>query len=236
MDIAALLTDPFHLQVALRLTAALVAGGLIGLERSYHGRPAGFRTHALVSLSTSLLMMVTVYEDRWWPDTTRRLDIDPTRIAQGILTGIGFLGAGTIMKDGLSVSGLTTAASIWMTAAIGILMGIGFYAPAVVALLLTFGTLSLFRRIESSMPTLLYAQFVIRFPRNAVMPEGDLRRLLDSRGFSVSTLNYRLEAEGDFFEYRGIVRTNRQEQAMRLSEDLTQMPTVKEFRLWPTGD
>jgi putative Mg2+ transporter-C (MgtC) family protein len=181
-------------------------------------------------------MMVTVYEERWSPTTVGRTDVDPSRIAQGILTGIGFLGAGTIMKDGLTVSGLTTAASIWMTASIGILMGIGFYSPAIVALLLTFSTLSLFRWIESSMPSLLYAQLVVRFPRDAVMPEADLRHLLDSHGFSVSTLNYHVATEGDFFEYRGIVRTSRQEHATRLSQDLTLMPTVKEFRLWPTGD
>src|SRR3954447_14735395 len=117
--------------ILLHLLTALCAGGLIGLERSYHGRPAGFRTHSLVCLSTSLLMLVTVYETRWFPSVAQgRISLDPTRMAQGIMTGIGFLGAGTIMRDGLSVRGLTTAASIWITAAIGILIGIGFYVPA----------------------------------------------------------------------------------------------------------
>ena len=114
------LSDSVYFDIALRLVASLVIGGLIGLERSYHGRPAGFRTHSLVCLSTSLLMLVTVYETRWFPSLSEgRISLDPTRMAQGIMTGIGFLGAGTIMKDGLSVRGLTTAASIWITAAIG---------------------------------------------------------------------------------------------------------------------
>src|SRR5690606_37309086 len=111
-----------------QLTVALAAGGVIGLERSYHGRPAGFRTHALVCLASSLLMLVTLYQQAWLLpgvplDSVRT---DPTRMAQGIMTGIGFLGAGVIFKDNLSVRGLTTAASIWVTAAIGILIGIGF--------------------------------------------------------------------------------------------------------------
>ncbi|HEY7714429.1 MAG TPA: MgtC/SapB family protein, partial [Candidatus Binatia bacterium] len=112
--------DRVYLDIAVRLVASLVVGGLIGLERSYHGRPAGFRTHSLVCLSTSLLMLVTVYETRWFSSVVPgHISLDPTRIAQGIMTGIGFLGAGTIIKDGLSVRGLTTAASIWITAAIG---------------------------------------------------------------------------------------------------------------------
>jgi putative Mg2+ transporter-C (MgtC) family protein len=109
------------LVVIARIAAALLIGGLIGFERTFHGRPAGFRTHALVSVASALLMLVTVYQADWMTaaplDTIRT---DPTRMAQGIMTGIGFLGAGVIFKEGLTVRGLTTAASIWVTAAIGI--------------------------------------------------------------------------------------------------------------------
>src|SRR5690606_2416709 len=103
---------------------------------------------------------------------------DPTRMAQGIMTGIGFLGAGVIFKDGLTVRGLTTAASVWTTAAIGILYGIGFWIPATLATLIVLGTLSLFRWIESLIPTQLYAQHTIRFPADATMPEPELRAFL----------------------------------------------------------
>ena len=101
-----------------RLTGALIIGAMIGFERSFHGRPAGFRTHALVCLASALLMLVTVYQLHWMTevpiDTIRA---DPTRMAQGIMTGIGFLGAGVIFKEGLTVRGLTTAASIWIQSA-----------------------------------------------------------------------------------------------------------------------
>ena len=105
----------------------MLAGGLIGLERSFHGRPAGFRTHALVCLASALLMTVTAFQSVWIPEADLELfRTDPTRMAQGIMTGIGFLGAGVIFKEGLNVRGLTTAASIWITAAIGILVELDF--------------------------------------------------------------------------------------------------------------
>jgi putative Mg2+ transporter-C (MgtC) family protein len=231
------LTDSVNLDIALRLVASLLIGGLIGLERSYHGRPAGFRTHSLVCLSTSLLMLVTVYETHWFPSLSQgRISLDPTRMAQGIMTGIGFLGAGTIMKDGLSVRGLTTAASIWITAAIGILIGIGFYVPAVIATVLTLGTLSVFRWIESRIPTQLYSQFVVRFVRNKAMPEGQMRRLLTDYGFTVANLNYRLDVEADFVEYQMIIRTNQADNASKLTQALNAIDAVKEYRVSPTGD
>ena len=115
--------------MGLRILGALLIGGLIGLERSFHGRPAGFRTHSLVCIASALLMLVTVYQNEWMTQVpTDAIRTDPTRMAQGIMTGIGFLGAGVIFKEGLTVRGLTTSASIWVTAAIGILIGIGFYS------------------------------------------------------------------------------------------------------------
>src|SRR5512134_3348183 len=124
---ASLASDDAIVAISVRLVAALTIGGVIGLERSFHGRPAGFRTHALVCLAASLLMLLTVYQQDWFPDVGDRVRIDPTRMAQGIMTGIGFLGAGVIFKEGLNVRGLTTAASIWITSAIGVLMGSGLY-------------------------------------------------------------------------------------------------------------
>jgi putative Mg2+ transporter-C (MgtC) family protein len=229
--------DVSYAEVSLRLGLALAVGGLIGLERSYHGRPAGFRTHALVCLSTSLLMLVTVYESSWFrADSAARATIDPTRMAQGIMTGIGFLGAGAIIKEGFSVRGLTTAASIWTTAAIGILVGIGFYFPAALTSVLTLGTLSGFRWIENKLPSQFYAHFAVRFARGSRMDEDALRALVNAHAFTIANLNYRLDAEGDYFEYRMVLRTNRAANARALSEHLSRMDTVREFRLSPTGD
>lgn len=231
------LTDPFYGEIALRLINAVAVGAMIGFERSYHGRPAGFRTHTLVCVSTCLLMLVTVYETRWFGESDLgRITLDPTRMAQGIMTGIGFLGAGTIMKEGLSVRGLTTAASIWMTAAIGILVGIGFYFPAVLATIITLGILSIFGWLEKRVPTCFYAHLLIRYARDAVMPEDEMRRLLTAHGFTIANLSYRLDADAGFFEYRMVIRSGSPAHAASLSATLSADASVREFRVSPVGD
>lgn len=226
-----------YLEITFRLVAALLAGSLIGLERSHRGRPAGFRTHALVCLASSLLMLVTVYETHWFPTTSdARVIVDPTRMAQGIMTGIGFVGAGAIIKEGFTVRGLTTAASIWVTAAIGILVGIGFYFAAAIATVLSLGTLSLFRWIEAKLPTETYANFTVRFAREAAMPEAELLKEVTAHGFSVRNLTYRLAAEGTQFEYRMVLRSMNEESARALSDALRANRAVLEYRIAPTSD
>jgi len=226
-----------ELEIVTHLLVATLAGGLIGLERSYHGRPAGFRTHTLVCVASSLLMLVTIYSSRWFPaGSLQTVQIDPTRMAQGIMTGIGFLGAGVILREGLSVRGLTTAASIWVTAAIGILAGIGFYFPTAVATALTLGVLTVFRRIEAWMPAQLYAHFQVRFPRDGVMPEKELRELVGRFDFTIANLSYQLEDGGRFFEYRMVIRAKSPKHASRLAQALEQTQSVVEFRIAPTGD
>jgi putative Mg2+ transporter-C (MgtC) family protein len=223
-------------EMVLRLLAAVAAGALIGYERSYHGRPAGFRTHALVCTASSLLMLVTVYEAHWMRAATGLVQVDPTRMAQGIMTGIGFLGAGVIIKEGLSVRGLTTAASIWITAAIGILAGIGFYFPLAVSVVITLGILAFFRWIEAAMPSQAYYHFDVRFARNAAMSERELRELVESLGFSIANLTYRLDGEGRVRRYSMVIRSADRSGAGRLSVKLETLEPVLEFRIAPTGD
>ena len=226
-----------QLVIVIHLLGALIAGGVIGLERSFHGRPAGFRTHTLVCLASSLLMLVTLYQWQWLPgvpmDTIRT---DPTRMAQGIMTGIGFLGAGVIFKEGLSVRGLTTAASIWITAAIGILFGVGFYFPAIIATMLTVGILSVFRLIETKLPSHFYAHHSIRFDRSHTMPEEDVRALLQKHGFTIANLSYRVSDDGLSFEYRMVIRTIDPANVSRLADTLRLLERVRTFRISPTGD
>ena len=230
-------TNGDYLEMCWRLVAALAAGGIIGLECSYRGRAAGFRTHALVCIASSLLMLVTVFESHWIASiAAARVVIDPTRMAQGIMTGIGFLGAGVIVKEGLTVRGLTTAASIWITAAIGILAGIGFYFAAGLGTVLTLGTLSVFRWIEGKIPAEFYANFLVRFSREQVMPEAELRRLIAEHGFSVANMSYRIAGQGREFEYQMVLRTLHAANAQNFSARLASEPSVTEFRIAPAGD
>jgi putative Mg2+ transporter-C (MgtC) family protein len=222
--------------ILLHLLVALVAGGLIGLERSYHGRPAGFRTHVLVCVSASMLMLVTLYQSVWYGVEAGQAasSTDPTRMAQGIMTGIGFLGAGVIMKDGLSIRGLTTAASIWMTAAIGILAGIGFYFPVVVVTFLTVAALSLFRWLERVLPAYYYAHHTVRFSCASVMDEDALRQLIADHGFTIANMSYAMEDSGRIFEYRMVIRSRDRGNASRLAASWRSMRHgVVEFRIDP---
>ncbi len=212
-------------------------GAMIGFERTFHGRPAGFRTHSLVCIASAILMIVTVYQSQWMTLVEHdAIRTDPTRMAQGIMTGIGFLGAGVIFKEGLTVRGLTTAASIWVTAAIGILVGIGFWFAAIVGAISTLIVLALFRYIEARLPSEFYAHHTLRFPKKRVMGETEMRAMIGKYGFSIANLSSRLVEGGQQFEYRMTIKSRDRRAAERLSKHLRSMPDVIEFRIAPTGD
>ncbi|MCC8364638.1 MgtC/SapB family protein [Lysobacter sp. A6] len=118
--------------IVLTLLGALGLGMLVGYERSYHGRAAGMRTYGLVCMSSAALVVVVGFSSMWYGGMHAAFPADPTRIVQGVVTGIGFLCAGVIIKDGLSVRGLATAASIWAVSAVGVLFGAGFHAAATI--------------------------------------------------------------------------------------------------------
>jgi putative Mg2+ transporter-C (MgtC) family protein len=224
------------LEMLLRLVAALVSGALIGYERSFHGRPAGLRTHVLVCLASSLLMLVTVYESHWVLTAPGEIRLDPTRMAQGIMTGIGFLGAGVIVKEGLNVRGLTTAASIWITSAIGILAGVGLYLPMAISVLMTLAVLSVFRWIEMKVPTQAYFNFDVKYEKGGTLSEDDMRALIKEHKFSIANFSYRLETEGRVLRHSMTLQTTDRAAAGRLANTLKTNPTVLEFKLSPTGD
>jgi len=227
--------DPSRLDVVLHLSAALAAGGAIGMERSWHGRDAGFRTHALVCVASSALMLLTVYQSRWFPGGSDGIRMDPTRMAQGIMTGIGFLGAGVIFKEGLSVRGLTTSASIWITAAIGVLMGSGLYFPGIATTVVTLGVLEVFRVIEQHMPVHRYAHHRLRFDRGSVLPEPEVRAMMAQHGLEVTGLSYRTTDAGQTFEYRMTIKSTDPASFGRLAATLQHRAEVREFHLSP-GD
>ncbi|RAU21370.1 magnesium transporter MgtC [Paramagnetospirillum kuznetsovii] len=228
---------PQHMDIAIHLASAWGAGSLVGLERSFHGRPAGFRTHALVCLASALLMLVTVYQWEWMGAVPlESIRTDPTRMAQGIMTGIGFLGAGVIFKEGLTVRGLTTAASIWITSALGIMYGVGFYYPAVIVTIITIATLALFRMVEYRMPTQFYAHHLLRFTKDKALPEAEVRRLIEDHGFTISNMSYRLGEAGAVFEYKMVIRTAAKDNVEKLVDCLRGRDDLMEFRLSPTGD
>ena len=134
-------------EMGLRLLAAAALGGLIGFEREFNEQPAGFRTHILVTLGAALFTMAGAYGTAAFveADVVR---FDPTRVAAQVVTGIGFLGAGAILRQGINIRGLTTAASIWVTASIGVAVALGFWVPAFFATALALISLLFLRPIQ----------------------------------------------------------------------------------------
>lgn len=134
-------------EIILRLLLATILGGIVGLEREAEDKPAGLRTHILVCVGSSLVMLISIYiyDAIKLPPQQRA---DPARIAAQVVVGIGFLGAGTIMRFGSSVRGLTTAATIWTVAGIGLAVGCGFYTGALVTTLIVIIVLFVLERAE----------------------------------------------------------------------------------------
>ena len=133
------------IDIAIRLAVALGLGGLVGLEREIHGSDAGLRTHILVSVGSALMMIVSILMSQAFPGS------DPARISAQVVSGIGFLGAGSILRSTGSVRGLTTAASIWAIAGIGLAIGAGFYSSGLIASVLIPVTLWLLRSVEKAL-------------------------------------------------------------------------------------
>jgi putative Mg2+ transporter-C (MgtC) family protein len=130
------------LDVTVKLLLACICGGAIGFLRERERKAAGLRTHMLVSAGSALLMMVSIYMSQLFPGT------DGSRIASNVVTGIGFIGAGTIIQAGVGIIGITTAASIWVAAAIGLAVGCGFYFGGIAMTLIAFVILKLLHEIE----------------------------------------------------------------------------------------
>jgi putative Mg2+ transporter-C (MgtC) family protein len=134
-----------YLELTVRLILSILLGGIIGFERETINRPAGLRTHILVCLGSTIIMLVSLYIFHQFQG---KANVDPGRIPAQVISGIGFLGAGTIIIEGATVKGLTTAASLWTVSAIGLAVGVGFYYGAVVATFLILLTLIAFNKLE----------------------------------------------------------------------------------------
>ena len=174
--------------ILLNLLGALMLGLLVGYERSYHGRAAGMRTYGLVCMASAALTIVGGYPGFWFGGTGSALMpiVDPTRVIQGIVTGIGFLGAGVIMREGFNISGLTTAASIWTSSVIGVLVGVGFYLAAMGLAFMSAMIMIYLSKIEAWLPSRHAVAIMMRFKKDYIPREDALQRIALERGYVIA--------------------------------------------------
>src|SRR5437867_8623010 len=176
-----------NMVVFVNLFGALLLGLLVGYERSYHGRAAGMRTYGLVCMASAAVTVIFGSPALWYGGhATMTASPDPSHVVQGILTGIGFLGAGVIMREGLSIRGLTTAASIWSSSAIGVLVGVGFYGAAILLTALSAICMIWVSRLERWLPSHAGVAIAVRFKKNFQPREEVLRKVARQRGYEIA--------------------------------------------------
>lgn len=219
------------------LAGAVIAGALIGFEREYRGRPAGFRTHILVCLASALLMLGAVNQVEWMRNTSEEvIRIDPVRMAHGILTGIGFLCGGVIFRHGLSVHGLTTAASLWITSAIGTLYGVSAYGLAITGTVATLIVLAMLRWCDDRFPSLKLIDVTVRYRRSAAATEDDFRSKMKEMGFRVGGVSHKLADKGEAVELTTTLHATKRAEVSTLAEHLQADARVLEFTVTPRND
>jgi len=230
--------DALDPQYFLPLFGALAAGSLIGIERGHRGQPAGLRTHALLALTSALLMVAANHQMAWISQSTPAdvVRIDPARMAHGILTGIGFLGGGVIFREGFTVHGLTTAASIWMTSALGILFGMGFWSVAIGGTILALAVLAAFRLFDSILPQQGVAEVVIRYRRDGAPDAAQVRQQLAELGLQPAPFTARLIKKGQLIEHAATVRGRSLAHIDRLAAELHADSKVIEFEILPRNN
>ncbi|GAA0326163.1 MgtC/SapB family protein [Oceanobacillus sp. FSL W7-1293] len=159
MELEQFIDDDFGV-IVLRLFIALLLSGLIGFEREINNHSAGFRTHILVGVGSCLMMILSIFGFITFMNQYDNIQFDPARIPSYVISGIGFLGAGTIIVYGGTIKGLTTAASIWAVAGIGLVIGAGMYSVAIVTTLIILISLIFFNRMEHFFPRFATSNFI----------------------------------------------------------------------------
>lgn len=221
----------------LPILGAVIAGGVIGFEREWRGRAAGLRTHILVSLASALLMLAAMSQADWafraLPD--ENIVTDPTRMAHGVLTGIGFLCAGVIFRTGFSIHGLTTAASLWITSAIGILFGAGLYALGAAATVVTALILIGLKLINGRLPARTVVDAEVCWERREASPEPAIEAAL--KAIDTDARHDRFELiDGQTVRRTWRLKAAEESQLKRLAEQLCAIPGVVAYSLDPRDD
>lgn len=218
-------------EIAYRLFMAVVLGGLIGWERERDAHPAGFRTHILVCLGSALIMLISIYGFSEFMQE-ENVQADPARLAAQVVSGIGFLGAGTILRHGFTVSGLTTAASLWVVAGIGLAVGAGYMFGAVLSTVLVLVSLELLNRLQRMLVGRHRLKKVTVYVKDEPGKLGEIASLLGDIGANIRKVTIdEGDLEDDWINISFTIRLSGDISTTQILEEVRRVPGVKEVRL-----
>ena len=220
----------FIFLAAGRLAITALLGGLIGLEREHHGRSAGFRTQMLVAIGATLAMLVSIEFAKVYGHHAGAIRVDPARVAYGVMTGIGFLGAGAILRYGVDIRGLTTAASLWCTAAVGLAVGFGMIPVALIATGLVLFVLYVLRFVDHFIPVRQSRKVTVHLPAAAGDANIDrVRDLLAKRHVHIASVEFSREVEAQLEKitfHVSLLPRGRAESVLLIADDLPDLKHI----------
>ena len=225
----------WSVQAVVRLVAAAAMGAIIGMEREYHGRSAGFRTQLLVALGSAMAMIVSLQfgqmDYKGWL-ASGVIQVDPARVAYGVMGGIGFLGAGAIIRYGGGVRGLTTAASLWCTAAVGLACGLGIYLVALLATGMIFFALFALARLDRLVPSHSSKRVSVRLKADPGSSSADrIRKYMEDNGATVWNIQYHLDFQAGIERITFYVTLQARAEDTRFCHIVARIPDVLEVSI-----
>lgn len=216
--------DDYFTLMMFRLITAVILCGLIGFEREIKNRSAGFRTHILVGVGACVMMLLSLYGFDPYLNKHDSIRFDPARIPSYVISGIGFLGAGTIMVHGITIRGLTTAASIWTVAGLGLIIGAGMYGPAVLTTVVVLLSLILLNNIEKVIRNRSNQHLQISVQRDVSL--GDIVKVFDQYDISLQRFEIQNE-EGDQRTIYVEIQHAQNNRQVNLFDDISKLPYVR---------
>jgi len=218
----------YEIDILVKLVLAAVAGGLVGLERERHGRPAGLRTNILVSVGACAMMIISeaFYLKYGMLDTESAVRFDPSRVAAQIVSGIGFLGAGVILKEGISVRGLTTAASLWVVASLGMAFGMGYFTLGAITTALVLASLVFLKKLDPLMRKDRYLTLTVN-ARKRVEIYDELQVICDELGLKISDISSNIDLVNDEIFFQMVITQQQKRIGRELTSAILQLDGIK---------
>ena len=213
--------------IVFRLVLSAVLSGIVGFEREFHGRAAGFRTHILLCVGSTLIMLTSIHI---FDVYSSRVPIDPARLAAGVVTGIGFLGAGTIMRYKASVRGLTTATSLWVVAGIGLAVGSGLYFGSIFTTIIAVVALMFFSKLEHVMIRKDWYKTIIIETKDGVEQLKKIREALFEYGSEINDFEVDRSEDGMNMILKFDLKLSTNKHNVQLIHDIARLEGVKSVK------